>query len=432
MEGAGPVRRSALRHVTWPQSRSRFLLACIASLVTIWARPFAFAPRLNTLAGIINYRRLSGKLNLRRVKTGDDNSELDADEDDDWDLGLGGEDLQDDWGEVDDDDHEIDAVDGVDPAEIAALLDSDAKDTSDEIKAREPEPTKKTDDSEEQARVSEKSRKDGELPDALKDALDGLDRLAKGESPRGFEDDKPESMKWKTVPLNETWKIEVAEVSWGTDRLVSMMTGTKERDQTSTDILESGATLWPGGIVLARWLCIQPPVLDFAGRSVLELGAGVGLPSLVAAKLGAKVLLQDRDHYPLQEALESCVKAGVASSVTSLCCDWQDLPSQLMAGQEALAPFGQPDVMIGAELLVDEAAAESLAMVFSILLRLPSQVAYVVDSYRRPHRKHFMTHCQSLGLDVQETEIVVWEPEHDWAFEIMPEWTVRLLTIRRT
>eukprot|EP00930_Biecheleria_cincta_P029932 TRINITY_DN20769_c0_g1_i1.p1 TRINITY_DN20769_c0_g1~~TRINITY_DN20769_c0_g1_i1.p1 ORF type:complete len:454 (+),score=80.32 TRINITY_DN20769_c0_g1_i1:21-1382(+) len=444
VESAGKIRRlrcAALRHVIWSQSRSRLLLACIASLLAIWARPLTFAPRLSCFAGIINYRRISGNRNLRRATTGNDNSELYAIEDDDWDLDLG-ENLQDDWGTVDDDDYDIDGIDGVDPALIASILDSDSKDmpveiqaeaqvAKDGIPASEPEPTKQTtqeDYPDARATILEELRKEGKLPNAF---LDDFDNMAKGGTPPGFYADKTARMKWKDVPLNETWTVQIAEPPWATDRLISMVANTKESDQTAQDILNSGALLFPGAVVLARWLCVQPPLVDLSGRSVLELGAGVGLPGLVAAKLGAKVLLQDIDRHPLKEAMESCVKAGVVSSVTSLCCDWQDLPAQLMAGQEALAPFGQADVMIGAELLVDEAAAESLAMVLSILLRLPSQVAYLVDAYRRPHRKHFVTHCQSLGLDAQETEIVVWEPEHDWAFEIRPEWTVRLLTVRR-
>ena len=74
-------------------------------------------------------------------------------------------------------------------------------------------------------------------------------------------------------------------------------------------ILEAGDTIWPASVILARWLCIQPPVVSMAGRvesppmclscqpgmKVLDLGCGLGIAGIVAAGLGAtEVLLQDR------------------------------------------------------------------------------------------------------------------------------------------
>lgn len=47
--------------------------------------------------------------------------------------------------------------------------------------------------------------------------------------------------------------------------------------------------LWPSGVALAHHVAR----LELAGRSVLELGCGLGLPSLVAAFRGAAVLATD-------------------------------------------------------------------------------------------------------------------------------------------
>src|SRR4051812_32177901 len=49
------------------------------------------------------------------------------------------------------------------------------------------------------------------------------------------------------------------------------------------------AELWPSGVELARAVA----ACDVAGLRVLELGCGLGLPSLVAATLGAQVLATD-------------------------------------------------------------------------------------------------------------------------------------------
>lgn len=53
-----------------------------------------------------------------------------------------------------------------------------------------------------------------------------------------------------------------------------------------------GYRLSPSGLVLARVCCTLQPRI--AGRRVLELGAGIGLPGLLCASLGAaEVVLTD-------------------------------------------------------------------------------------------------------------------------------------------
>ena len=49
--------------------------------------------------------------------------------------------------------------------------------------------------------------------------------------------------------------------------------------------------LWPSGIALAQWLRAEPERVE--GKSVLELGAGLGLPSLVAAPYAKLLMISD-------------------------------------------------------------------------------------------------------------------------------------------
>ena len=55
------------------------------------------------------------------------------------------------------------------------------------------------------------------------------------------------------------------------------------------EFLPYWAELWPSGVALARAV----ETLDLRGSRVLELGAGLGLPSLAAALCGADVLATD-------------------------------------------------------------------------------------------------------------------------------------------
>ncbi len=56
-----------------------------------------------------------------------------------------------------------------------------------------------------------------------------------------------------------------------------------------------GIVLWPAAIALAHDLATRP----LRGTSVLELGAGTGLPGIVAASLGARVVQTDRQELAL-------------------------------------------------------------------------------------------------------------------------------------
>lgn len=54
--------------------------------------------------------------------------------------------------------------------------------------------------------------------------------------------------------------------------------------------------LWPSAYALAAWLLHDMPRLGLTGRRVLELGCGLGLPSMAAALLGAEAVATDVDR----------------------------------------------------------------------------------------------------------------------------------------
>ncbi|XP_073106414.1 uncharacterized protein [Elaeis guineensis] len=86
-----------------------------------------------------------------------------------------------------------------------------------------------------------------------------------------------------------------------------------ERDDTndpSTGRALTGSWLWESALYLAEWMASEGRAyLDLAGRTVLELGAGTGLPGLATAVLGAaRVVLTD--VAPLLPGLWANVEAN--------------------------------------------------------------------------------------------------------------------------
>lgn len=81
--------------------------------------------------------------------------------------------------------------------------------------------------------------------------------------------------------------------------------------------------IWPSSIVLANWLSDHVQLL--AGKKVFEVGAGLGLPSFIAAKFASSVLVSD--HSALAVKWIDLNKAKLrANNVSSLLFDWRSRP----------------------------------------------------------------------------------------------------------
>lgn len=96
------------------------------------------------------------------------------------------------------------------------------------------------------------------------------------------------------------------------DLLCAALTPEEQRDPFAEDLCPYFGILWPASEGLALYLAAHPEVVR--GKRVLELGAGLGLPSLVAAHLGGEVLATDfhpdAESYFLRNCRHSSVTAG--------------------------------------------------------------------------------------------------------------------------
>jgi len=84
------------------------------------------------------------------------------------------------------------------------------------------------------------------------------------------------------------------------------------------------ANLWPAAKLLARevatWPAVEP---GDASPDVVELGCGLGLVGLVAARRGYRVTLSDHDEDALAFAVESARRNGIAPPATRM-LDWRE------------------------------------------------------------------------------------------------------------
>ncbi|OWK43171.1 class I SAM-dependent methyltransferase [Fimbriiglobus ruber] len=159
----------------------------------------------------------------------------------------------------------------------------------------------------------------------------------------------------------------------GRERSVSYTAAVVTREDESqfltdrADGLPYGVALWPAAIALAHELAIRAD--EFRGRSVLELGAGTGLPGIVAVSYGAVVAQTDRQEL----ALHLCRLNGDrnrAAGVEYRLADWT-----------AWGDDRRYDWIIGSDILYADTFHPHLRRIFETNLTAGGRVL-LADPYR--------------------------------------------------
>ncbi|XP_027510141.1 methyltransferase-like protein 23 [Corapipo altera] len=128
------------------------------------------------------------------------------------------------------------------------------------------------------------------------------------------------------------------------------------------EVLDSqyGLYAWPSAVVLAQYVWAQRRSLP--GRRVLEIGAGVSLPGVVAARCGAQVTLSDSEELPrcLQSCRRSCLSNRLPH-VPVIGLTWGRVSPELLS----LAPV---DVILGSDVFFDPKDFEDILTTIYFLL----------------------------------------------------------------
>jgi predicted nicotinamide N-methyase len=164
-----------------------------------------------------------------------------------------------------------------------------------------------------------------------------------------------------------------------------------EEDFDRDERLPYWAELWPSAVALARYLAEQ----DLGDKRVIELGCGVGLPTVLALVRGAEVLATDHYEAALDfTAYNARTNLGVEPEVFIL--DWRE---------PDIEGIGTFDLVLAADVLYERKNAAALADLVPRLLA-PGGEAIFADP-RRDEAPVFLEAVERLGFEGAKEESTV-------------------------
>jgi predicted nicotinamide N-methyase len=149
------------------------------------------------------------------------------------------------------------------------------------------------------------------------------------------------------------------------------------------------ARLWPSGHALALALAAAPPG---PGTRVLELGCGLGLPTIVAARGGADVLATDSSTDAVAFTAHALSLNDLEATVA--CADWT-------TDGEFFAERGRFDLVLAADVLYTSANADEAVRLLPRLVE-PNGEVWLADPDRAGGRRFLAGARKSFYVQTRE------------------------------
>jgi predicted nicotinamide N-methyase len=204
---------------------------------------------------------------------------------------------------------------------------------------------------------------------------------------------------YKRIPKHKRIgdKLYVLEVIRDLDEAIDLicesLTQEEELDPFAEDLCPYFGVLWPSAEALGEFLGTHPELVK--NKKVLELGCGLGLPSLVATYLGADVLATDFHPDVEEYFLRNCRHS-------SLKCHYQRLN-----WRESNADHAKYDVVMGSDILYESKHPKEVAQ--GLIRYVTSGGIILLADPGRNHLEKFISAMQAEGVESQSYNMKIGE-----------------------
>lgn len=156
------------------------------------------------------------------------------------------------------------------------------------------------------------------------------------------------------------------------------------------------AKTWPAAIALFHFISKHPEYVK--GKQVLELAAGVGLPSMLTAFFAAHVVCSDSDTNAV-EAMQRSIRLNGFQNVDACVINWNDIPVDIQPEVILLSDINyEPDVFDELYELLMGYKEKGVAMLLATPQRLMA----------KPFIERLLPHCmQHTIMEVMGEDVSV-------------------------
>lgn len=152
------------------------------------------------------------------------------------------------------------------------------------------------------------------------------------------------------------------------------------------DLCPYFGVIWPSARALAEHMIVLGEQ-GFRSKRILELGCGLAIPSMIAAKLGGQVTASDF-HPEVPGLLERNLRLNDLASVSFERLDWKQEESRL----------GRFDWVVGSDILYEKYHPRPVAQAFAGFLA--PQARFLLADPGRPYLQAFADELAGLGFAV--------------------------------
>lgn len=165
------------------------------------------------------------------------------------------------------------------------------------------------------------------------------------------------------------------------------------------------AKIWPSSKAMSAYLALEPQWIT--GKKVLEIGAGLGLPSFSIAHLAKEVIVTDHAAEAV-ELINTNINHLCVNNMTAMCLDWNDFPELVSIDTVLLSDVNYAPDAFGPLLTLIGRLMEQGAV---IVIATPERImaAAFVESLQPFIRRSFLQPVEEKGNSFEIRMLLLWK-----------------------